>query len=328
MRIFLLLLTLSCWIPAGIDAQPLSHALKSWPAALRKAAHPALIWCWATACGIASSDADLTPNSHLSVGAALTEHRSLQGVIEGTLGLEYEQRDDIASGGYLHSTLVGGEDYRRFSELRARIGCLYALPDYTAAGQHELVALSLGGYDYLDLRSHQPDGFVAGHLHLVGVESPVFGVNIGLGGSYDPYPASIHVGTFQQEDLEAWAGAEAGFSHELFIEAYAGLSSAYLDPLAFLEPLVVSIKIEQARTVYGDVHRLSDGGDGDFTAIWERLSGRVEVPLHEGEHLSVNLDIELSLHRQRLNAELEGKGHFSRRTAGKQIALLLTLHND
>lgn len=370
MRALLLLLIFSLET-AGANAQPHKRMLKDWSSSLREVARPALVWCWATACALTTGAADAELTSRVSLGTAFTDYDFSQifvskrgfiddggfsddtwhGFIDGAVAFDYIQSSDgvFAVGGRLHGKFVVSDAYQHVSALRLR--------PFSFNAPINWLDVSLIGYDYLDLRSYQHGGFTARQVHLLGLETPFLGISVGIGDTTDPVLRTASEDTaaeFQHEALEAWAGAGASITHGVFVDTYVNLSSAYFDTIAFLlQPVIVSIGAEQARADDGAI-ALPDGSDGEFTAIWERLFGKVELPLYEGEQNSLHLGVELSFCRQRLDAEIEGailnaartctglihlkqqypdikltgSRSFSQRSDGKQILLLLTLTND
>ena len=118
------------------------------------------------------------------------------------------------------------------------------------------------------------------------------------------------------------------------MEIYVQVSSAYFDTLAFLDPLVVTVRAEQKR--YEGYHSDAtyyyyDGSyatyyyeQSPFSAVWERLLGKIELPLIERENASTHLSAEFSWYRQKLDTEFG----FTQDKDGKQVTMLITVSQD
>ena len=194
---------------------------------------------------------------------------------------------------------------------------IYIRPEGTTYSQANRLEVSLSsvGFDYYDKRSFALDGgtegFRAGHLHWMGLDSPILISKVGVGSL-----GLVNTGWFEQDDLEAWAGDEAEFSYWFFLTngINVALQRRHSD-------FSFGLKILQSRTVKGDID-FADGTDGDFGAIWEIATVDAELSFlkkywHEGD---VRLGAAVSAFRQRLNANDETGGKFSQRKSGVRIA--------
>lgn len=296
-------------------------------AALGKIALPAVVWCWG--CGSAVADGyidDYLDVTQISVGISDTKDSSYgDGLLAITALLNDTHTDDLHFANYVRGQLFHGTDKdlerQTFPQLETRLLHIYRPTKF--ADRHAAMTLNFIGYDYHNLGAYQSDGFTSSHLHWLGMGTPTFGIDIGVGDL-----GFVRSGEFQQKHMTEWAGPEADFSHVIFLETYANLSSAYFSQLDFLHPVIFSIGGEQRRTIFGDIDLL-DNTDGDFTAIWERLRAEVEIiHRHEDAPLDtgLSLSIELSLFRQRLNAMRENGRSFSQRTNGHLVKFTLTIY--
>ena len=185
----------------------------------------------------------------------------------------------------------------------------YHLPD------HSEFALTAAGFDYYDKRSFELDdgteGFRAGHLHWMGVDSPLLISKVGVGslGFFD-------TGWFKQADLEAWAGKEAEFSYWFFLTN--GIGFAIQPPYS---PLGLEVRVLQSRTIKGDVD-FADGSDGDFVALWESAKAHAHIDPFFG----IRIGVVASAFRQRLSADAATRKKFSQNKNGHRITGYMSLY--
>ena len=120
----------------------------------------------------------------------------------------------------------------------------------------------------------------------------------------------------------------------------AGASSRYgkvceiIIPRRSLTPPSVDfgIKVEQLRSILGGIHLNNDNNTvGDFTAIWEAVTADIvwtifsDNPNRPYKESTINLVIEGSLYRQRLNAKIDGGKTFSQNEIGKSLEIKVKL---
>ncbi len=265
----------------------------------------------------------------------------LEFILRDSGGDLFEGHPDSASWGYLHTQAVhDGEDWH-FPRLHVYLMYDYGVPypmSY-ADGQAIKAEISQWGYSYYDFRAHrlandETEGFVTHHLHLWSLGLlPMFRSSFGLGDL-----GVVETGSFAQSDLTAWAGDEADFhavlwhhgSLEFRFRSFWGdlqfdIASDY--PLLYYAtskepppPIDFGIKVEQLRSLFGDID-LPDAGDGGFTAIWEAVTADIVLTLFSGERREGSLSIALegSVYRQRIDGEIDGGKSFSQNVRGRRI---------
>ena len=194
-------------------------------------------------------------------------------------------------------------------------GITYPLPDRMG------LALTGAGYDTYDKRSFELDGgtegFAAGHLHWMGLDSPIFISKVGVGSL-----GFVDTGWFEQADLEAWAGDGAEFSYLLFLTNGIGFE---LQPRHSL--LGVGVKVLQSRTIKGDID-FADGVDGNFVALWESAEAKAELIFTNDSPVAARLGVTAAAFRQRISADAETGEKFSQRKGGYRIAGHVSLYID
>ena len=207
---------------------------------------------------------------------------------------------------------VSVDDYpRRLPFVRAHL-----IRDTILDGELPLLVTSTG-YDYFDFRADdlggEIEGFTAHHVHLYGVETPVFSSSIGIGDL-----GFAKLGNFSQADLNYWAGDNADLSYILFHRGSLGIRWMPSERWAF------NVDARQLRTIGGDID-FTDGTDGNFTAIWEEIALKSEFDIHLDQ---VRMVGELRFYRQRIDADDEIGNSFSSRQDGKKGSLKFQLLFD
>ena len=329
----LLLATLMC-VSLSMQAGRLSRITKKVGHPLQKAI--VVLACSAAAClmGLkAEAQLQLIPMDsyywtrmkELSLGVG--SHPG-HGFVDGTMILvdNGSSDDHETSVGYLHGLATLDGDGMRLQELNTYIFYNYMLPyGTTYAETHNLMLeFTKLGFDHYDMRSFDladdTDGFAVSHLHGIGLVLPLLATKVGVG-SLD----LVKTGLFKQADLEAWAGNEADFSYLLFLANSIWLHFRPMQDGIDFGPLDFNFKVEQMRTFRGDID-FADGTDGDFTAIWESAQAEVEVTLLDYNNSDdiLKLGVDLTVFRQRLDANANAGKRFSQRKNGKQIRFKLS----
>lgn len=252
--------------------------------------------------------------------------------------------------GYLHWLTTLNGDEGRLQELNAYLYYNYFLPDGKTYGQanKQIMTLTVLGLDHYDMRSFElttrsprllfadhydtrrfefeddTDGFAVSHLHWMGFESPFFSTRVGVGDL-----GLVKTGLFRQADLEAWAGEGADFSYLFFLTNSIGISISPMQDGIDGGPLSFVFKIEQMRTLYGDID-FADGADGGFTAIWESAQAEIELTLLSDRyaHNIVKIGADLSVFRQRLDAESDAGKRFSQHKNGGRLSFKISKYGD
>ena len=220
--------------------------------------------------------------------------------------------------------------------------------EYDHPGIRQTIAgYSLVGYERLNLKGFDDQGFAASHLHLFGITVPIDPV----GGSkafigYVPDGKKprgmlaiksslgindidfVNLGGFGQEDLEAWAGEDAGISYVFVHEGALRFSFTpqQLGPKGGYRAgsTVVAVELRDLRTIKGDID-FQDGADGDFTAVWNDITLTLsqELPSNEGWHLQG----EARVYRQTIDASGRGES-FSLDEKGIRGAVKVKMLSD
>ena len=194
-------------------------------------------------------------------------------------------------------------------------------------GGGDVLVLTAVGFDRHDMRGFElgddTEAFAVKHLHGIGFESPIISSKVGIGDL-----GLVETGTFQQADLEEWAGDGADFSYLFFLTNSIGGTVRQSSNGSRSHVTRLSFKIEQMRTLSGDID-FADGTDGDFSAIWE--SFKVEFGLSNKDHYNQRvlheLIIDWSAFRQRLAASAGGRS-FSQNKIGLRVGLRVTSYLD
>ena len=278
-----------------------------------------------------------------SVGAEL-EFILLEQSVRGQPPFYTEDFTDPYSFGYVDAKVVDDGGTFHFPRVRGYLYYIYGFPpplSYARGGDLN-TEWSYLGYEHRDFRTHGFDneateGFVAHYLHLIGISNagplwkpgfPVFKSSIGV------------IGRFEQADLTEWAGDNYNFGAWLwhnaslswrFLSLWEGLRG-YPQDISYPPPVDFGIKVEQLRSIFGGIHFDYDPDgdftvmpDGDFTAIWEAVTATIvwiifsDNPNRPFKESTINLVIEGSLYRQRLNAKLGGGKTFSQNEMGKSL---------
>ena len=247
--------------------------------------------------------------------------------------------EDFSDIGYVDTKVVHDGDSWHFPRVRGYLRYAYGFPSPLsyARGGGLNTDWSFLGYEYHDFRTHGFDnqateGFVVQYLHLMGISNarlwkpgfPVLKSSIGVIGSL----------LFEQADLTEWAGDGSNFGAWFwhngslswrFLSFWEGLRG-YPKEISYPPPVDFGIKVEQLRSILGGVYLDNDSEvDGDFTAIWEAVTADIvwtifsDNPNRPYKESTVNLVVEGSLYRQRLNGRIDGGKTFSQNEMGKSL---------
>lgn len=185
------------------------------------------------------------------------------------------------------------------------------------------LTMSILGYQRLDRRRDLPstkqEGYVANHIHLMGITLPyeAFTYEVGIGRIL-----GTELGSFSQQELNDWAGDDARFSYIFLHKLSLGfkLPTAAMDWLWEDKPLqtVVGVGYTLEHTQFGKIE-LANSLEGSFMAIGQKLHAELEFTNHSSISDFAALIIGIQYYRQHLHAKLNNGDSFSREDSGEYL---------